>query len=69
MPSRVGSGRCSSASTLIAAIVSTESPITVGRDSTVAATVTGASIRMAKGFCKPPVRNSRTPNCSVSKAR
>ncbi len=66
MPGRCGSGRCTVARSDSAATVSAESAITLERDSTVAATVTGASIRIANGFCKPPVRNRRTPSCNVS---
>ena len=42
--------------TLIAATASTDSAITGRRDRIVAATVTGARIRIENGFCKPPVR-------------
>jgi hypothetical protein len=54
------------AMTLIAATVSADSEITLRRDRMVAATVTGASISMVKGFCSPPVKNSSSPNCSMS---
>ena len=53
---RHGSGRCHSASTLIAATAKTDSAITGRRDRIVAATVTGARIRIENGFCNPPVR-------------
>jgi hypothetical protein len=52
--------------TVIAATVSADSQNTLRRDRMVAATVTGASISMAKGFCSPPVRNSSVPSCSMS---
>ncbi len=63
---RHGSGMCHSASTLIVATARTESAITARRDRIVAATVTGARIRIANGFCSPPVRYSRTASCRMS---
>ena len=54
--SRHGSGMCRNASTLIAATARSESAITARRDRIVAATVTGARIRIENGFCNPPVR-------------
>jgi hypothetical protein len=63
---RQGSGICRKASTLIAATASTERAITARRDRIVAATVTGAKIRMANGFCRPPVRYSSTPSWRMS---
>ena len=47
---------CHRASTLIAATASTDSAMTGRRDRIVAATVTGARIRIENGFCRPPVR-------------
>ena len=53
---RHGSGRCHSARSVITAIANPASPITGRNDRIVAATVTGARIRIANGFCNPPVR-------------
>ena len=53
---RHGSGLCHKASTLIAATARSESAITGRRDRIVAATVTGARIRIENGFCSPPVK-------------
>ena len=53
---RHGNGRCHRASTLIAVTARIDSVITARRDRIVAATVTGARIRIANGFCNPPVR-------------
>ncbi len=63
---RHGSGKCHSARTVIAKIANTASAMTGRRDRIVAATVTGARIRIANGFCNPPVRNSSTASCSRS---
>ena len=61
-----GSGKWKTASTAMAPMARMESPSTLSRDRMVAAMVTGASIRMAKGFSSPPVRKSRTASCRMS---
>ena len=48
------------------ATANTASAMTGRSDSTVAATVTGARIRIENGFSSPPVRYSSTANCSRS---
>jgi len=40
--------------------------ITARRDRIVAATVTGARIKIENGFCSPPVRYSNTASCRMS---
>ena len=61
-----GSGSCITPSTVIAATASAASAITGRCDSAVAATVTGASIRIANGFTRPPVRYKRIASWIVS---
>ena len=51
---------------VIAATARIESAITGRRDRIVAATVTGARIRIENGFCSPPVRYSRMASCRMS---
>src|SRR5947209_17771669 len=61
---RQGSGKCQIASTEIAAIAATAKAITGGRDRIVAATVTGARMRIENGFSSPPVN----PNSSANRS-
>ncbi len=63
---RQGSGMCHKARTLIIAIANAASAITGRSDSAVAATVTGARIRIENGFSSPPVRNRSSPSCNRS---
>ena len=53
---RHGKGTCHSANSVMTAIANSASAITGRSDRIVAATVTGARIRIANGFCNPPVR-------------
>ena len=63
---RHGSGTCQNASTVMIATAKIASAMTGGRDRIVAATVTGARIRIENGFCSPPVKYKRRPSCSRS---
>ena len=66
---RQGSGRCQSARTVMVVIAKIASGTTERCDRMVAATVTGARIRIENGFSSPPVRYSSSASCSRSKAR
>jgi hypothetical protein len=63
---RQGSGRCQNARMVMMATAKIANGTTERCDSTVAATVTGARIRIENGFSSPPVRYSSRLSCSRS---